>query len=147
MNTIEAEKEYTKGLKALLDGNTPAAMVCFEKAALISPRPVYLSSLGYCIAKERGQVQKGMLLCSEAMESEPGNTVHYLNLGKIYLVAGNRQEAIRIFRNGLGHGPDKEITAQLDAIGTRSSVLFSSLSRSNPLNRYLGLILRKLGIR
>ena len=147
MISIEAEKEFTKGVKALQDGNAVVALTCFEKAAGISPRPVYFSYLGYCIAKERGQVQKGMLLCSEAMESEPENAVHYLNLGKIYLLAGNKQEAIRVFRKGLGFGKDRELTAQLDAIGTRSPVIFGSLSRSNPLNRYLGLLLRKLGFR
>ncbi len=147
MTDREAEKEFSKGVRALKQGDSLAALVCFEKAASLASRPVYSSYFGYCIAKERGQVQKGLLLCSEAIEAEPGNTVHYLNLGRIHLVTGNKPDAISVFRKGLAHGPNGEITSLLDAIGTRKPAIFSFLSRSNPINRYLGLILSKLGLR
>jgi tetratricopeptide (TPR) repeat protein len=142
-----AEKEFARGLKALRDGDTPAALTCFEKAANQARNPHYLSNLGFCIAKERGQVQKGIALCNEALESEPENGLHFLNLGRIYLLAGNKEEAIRVFRKGLGFGPNNEITGILDAIGTRSPLLFPSLSRKNPLNRYLGKLLSWIGFR
>jgi tetratricopeptide (TPR) repeat protein len=142
-----AEKEFERGLKALRDGDTPAALTCFEKATNQARSPHYLSYLGFCVAKERGQVQKGIALCSEALESEPENGLHFLNLGRIYLVAGNKEEAIRVFRKGLGFGQNKEITSILDAIGTRSPLLFPSLSRKNPLNRYLGKVLSWIGFR
>ena len=92
-------------------------------------------------------MQKGMLLCREAMEKEPENSVHYLNLGRIHLVAGDKQEAIRVFRNGLAYGLNQEIIGALDSIGTRSPLVFRSLSRKNPINKFLGIILRKLGLR
>ncbi len=143
----EAEKEFAKGVKALWQGDSLTALVCFEKAAGLAPRPVYSSYFGYCIAKERGQVQKGMQLCSEAIEREPEYAAHYLNLGRIYLVAGNKPEAINVFRKGLAYGPNEEIIGLLDSIGTRNPLIFRSLSRKNPLNKYLGLLLRKIGLR
>jgi tetratricopeptide (TPR) repeat protein len=146
METAE-EKEFERGLKSLHAGDTLAALACFEKAATQGRKPVYLSFLGFCIAKERGQVQKGIALCSEALEREPENVTHFLNLGKIYLVSGNKQEAIRVLRNGLALGLNKEVTDLLDAIGTRKPPLFPALSRKNPLNRYLGQLLSWLGFR
>jgi len=147
VSETKAEKEFAKGLKALQEGNSLAALVCFEKASSLEDRPIYSSYRGFCVAKERGQVQKGMLLCREAMEKEPENSVHYLNLGRIHLVAGDKQEAIRVFRNGLAYGLNQEIIGALDSIGTRSPLVFRSLSRKNPINKFLGIILRKLGLR
>lgn len=147
MTETEAEKEFSKGLKALQEGNTLAALVCFEKAAGLESRPVYSSYLGFCIAKERGQVQKGIVFCREALEREPENTVHYLNLGKIYLLGGNKQEGIGVFRKGLAFGSNPEMIRLLDAIGTRKPPVIRSLSRDNPLNKYLGKLLCKLGLR
>ena len=147
MIETEAEKEFSKGLKALQEGNSLAALGSFEKAAGLESRPVYFSSFGFCIAKERGQVQKGIVLCREALEREPENTVHYLNLGKIYLVAGDKQEAIGVFRKGLAFGQNQEIIGLLDAIGTRKPPLIRSLSRDNPVNKYLGKLLSKLRFR
>jgi len=142
-----AEKEFVRGLKVLQGGDTLAALACFEKAVTQGRKPVYLSFLGFCIAKERGQIQKGIALCSEALENEPENVTHFLNLGKIYLVAGNKQEAIRVLRKGLALGLNEEITDLLDAIGTRKPPLFPALGRKNPLNKYLGQLLSWLGFR
>lgn len=147
MSDAEAEKEFSKGLKALRDGNSVVALTCFEKAAGMASRPEYSSFLGFCIAKERGQVRTGIRLCRDALEKEPENAVHYLNLGRIHLAAGDKQEAIRVFREGLGHGPNREITALLDHIGTRKPPVISSLSRSNPVNKFLGKLLNRLGFR
>ena len=147
VSETKAEKEFANGLKALQEGNSLAALVCFEKASSLEARPIYSSYLGFCVAKERGQIQKGMLYCREAMEKEPENSVHYFNLGRIYLVAGDKEEAIRVFRNGLAYGLNQEIIGALDAIGTRSPQVIRSLSRKNPINKYLGKLLSKLGLR
>ena len=143
----KAEKEFAKGLKALQEGNSLAALVCFEKASSLEARPIYSSYLGFCVAKERGQIQKGMLFCREAMEKEPENSVHYLNLGRIHLVAGDKQEALGVFRKGLAHGPNPEIIELLDTIGTRKPPIIGFLGRDNPINKYLGKLLSKFGFR
>jgi tetratricopeptide (TPR) repeat protein len=147
VSEAEAEKEFSRGLKLLREGNSLAALTPFERAFVLGTRPDYFSYLGFCIAKERGQVQKGTHLCREALAREPDNTVHYLNLGRIHLSAGNKQEAIRVFREGLAHGASQEIADQLNAIGTRKAPMIASLSRNHPLNKYLGIILGKLGLR
>lgn len=147
MSETETDKEFHRGLRALQQGNSVAALTFFERAFVLGASPVYSSYLGYCVAKERGQFKKGMLLCREALEKEPDSTVHYLNLGRVHLVAGNKQEAIRVFREGLARGPNQEIAAQLNAIGTRKPPVIASLSRNNLINKYLGKMLSRLGFR
>jgi tetratricopeptide (TPR) repeat protein len=147
MSETEAEKEFSKGLKLLREGSSLAALACFERAFVLGTRPDYFSYLGFCIARERGQFQKGMHLCREALACEPDNTVHYLNLGRIHLATGNKQEALRVFREGLAHGANQEIADQLNTIGARKPPIVASLGRNHPLNRYLGIILSKLGLR
>ena len=147
VNEAEAAKEYSRGLKVLEEGNSLTALTCFEKACGLGSNPSYSSYFGFCVARERGQVQRGILLCKAALQKEPENPVHYLNLGRIHLAAGDKLEAIRVFREGLGHGPNREIIGLLDAIGTRKSPVIPSLGRDNPINKFLGKLLSKLGNR
>ncbi|HEX8961135.1 MAG TPA: hypothetical protein VF775_06150 [Geobacteraceae bacterium] len=147
VSETEAGKEFTRGLKLLQEGNSLAALTFFERAFVLGDRPEYFSYLGFCIAKERGQVQKGTHLCREALAQEPDKTTHYLNLGKIHLVAGNKPEAIRVFREGLTNGANQEITDLLNAIGTRKPPVIAALGRNHPLNKYLGIILSRLRLR
>ncbi|RPJ09533.1 MAG: hypothetical protein EHM36_04235 [Deltaproteobacteria bacterium] len=147
MSEVEAETHFQRGLKALDEGRSLSALPCFEKAYEMGKKPAYSSYFGFCIAKERGQVQKGTLLCREALEKEPENGVHYLNLGRVLLVAGNKEEALGTFRKGLGHGPNESIMCLLDSIGRRSRPPIPYLDRDNPINKYLGIVLGKLGLR
>jgi tetratricopeptide (TPR) repeat protein len=143
----EAEQEFAKGLSAFQKGNSPAALAHFEKAAQLAPAPLHLSYLGYCIARERGQLKRGIALCQDALAQEPEHAIHFLNLGRIHLVAGNRMEAIKVFREGLAHGQNREIIAELDALGTRKPPVIRFLHRDNPVNKYLGILLHRLGLR
>jgi len=144
MHSAEAEAYFVKGMHSLQNGDPLAAMVSFDKAVKLDEQPVYKSFLAYCLARERGQVRQAIAMCEQALEKEPDNTLHYLNLGRIHLVAGNKPEAIRVFRAGLGQGMNHDIIAELDALGTRNPPIFSCLKRDHPLNRYLGIIFNRL---
>jgi tetratricopeptide (TPR) repeat protein len=147
MTATEAEQEFAKGMAAFRKGNSPAALAHFEKAAQLGAAPLHLSYLGYCIARERGQMKKGIALCQDALAQEPDHAEHFLNLGRIHLMAGNKLEAIRIFREGLANGSNREIIAELDALGARKPPVIRMLRRDNPINKYLGIILHRLGLR
>jgi len=147
MAVSDAEKLFSKGLKALEQGNTVSALACFEKAAQIEDTPRYRSYLAYCIAKERGQHKLSVSLCEEAIAREPAHAGHYLNLGKIYLISKKKTEAIKAFREGMSHEADPRIIAELDRMGIRKSPPIPFLNRNNPINKYLGIVLRKVGLR
>jgi len=136
-----------KGIAAADTGNTLVALVHFEDAVKLDDSPLVRSYLAFCLAKERRQLQKAAALCREALQQEPANPVHYLNLGRIYLLAGQKDRAIQTFRQGLKKGRTPLIVRELKLLGVRKSPVLQSLGREHPLNKYLGMLLNRLGMR
>jgi tetratricopeptide (TPR) repeat protein len=144
---IIAQREFDQGQRELDRGNVLAAMACLEKALTIWDDPLWHSRLGYCVAKERGHLTRAFELCRSAIAHDPRNPIHYLYLGKVHLIAGNQYEALQELRSGMTLGGLPEIEKILAAIGTRRPPVISALSRDNLLNKYLGIILSRLGLR
>jgi len=142
-----AEKEYALGMTALAVDDTLTALACLERALKLQDNPGWHSCLGYCIARERGQQRRGLELCLSALAVEQDNPVHYLNLGRVHLISGDKMEALRVLREGMAKGGSPEIVRLLETLGTRKPSLFPMLHRDNPLNKYLGLFLSRLGLR
>ena len=142
-----AEKEFLRARKELDQGNVLAALAYLERGLKIYDDPRWHSCLGFCIAKERGHVTRGLELCRLSLERDPENGVHYLYLGRIHLVAGNKVEALKVLRQGMQIDDCPEIEQLLAAIGTRKPPVIAALSRDNLLNKWLGFILNRLGIR
>jgi tetratricopeptide (TPR) repeat protein len=147
VNAREAEDLVVKGIAAVENDHNHLALVCFERAAEIDRSPTVCSGLGYCLAAVRGEVEKGISLCQEAISREPDNTFHYRNLGSTLILAGHRDKAIEAFRKGLHIRMDEGIICKIDALGTRKPPVFRSLNRKHFLNRAVGLILNRLGFR
>ena len=135
------------GIACLHDNNRLAALACFDKAFVIGRSPELLSYRSYCIAAERGQIYEALKLCNDALSQEPDNPVHYLNLGRIYLHAGKKEEALLILRKGLSFGENQTIKSLLEKIGTRGRPVFPFLPRGSFLNKYIGLLLHRLKLR
>lgn len=135
------------GIAFLRANNRLAALSCFEKAYRRGKSPELLSYLSYCIAVERGQINDAVKLCTDALSQEPDNSLHYLNLGRIYLHAGKKNEALSTLRQGLSFGENQTIRSILEKIGTREKPVFPFLPRSNCLNKYIGLMLHRLKLR
>lgn len=74
----------------------------------------------------------------------PHISEHYLHLGRIYLLAGKKDFAIKAFRKGLKIRKDARIMEELRQLGIRRFPPFASLSRSHVVNRMAGKILRIL---
>jgi len=140
----KADKEFERACVELNKGHVLSALSHLEKALKIFDNPSWHSFLGFCIAKERGHVTRGMELCRRSMETEPLNSRHNYFLARIYLIDKNKVEAIKILRKGLSHGENTEITKLLDELGSRKPPVFSGLKRDNPVNRITGLLLSRL---
>ena len=142
-----AQKEFDRAQQELDRNNVLAALACLERGLGIRNDPFWHSRLGFCVAKQRGHVTRAFELCRNAIEHDPDNSLHYLYLGKVYLVAGKKLEALEAFRQGMILGGSQEIERILDTIGARKPPVISFLSRDNLLNKYLGIILGRLGFR
>lgn len=143
----DAEKLFARALDALQAGETPSALAFLERALKLHDNPSWHSYLGYCIAKERGQVKKGIDLCNASLRHEPGNAVHHLNLAKVHLVAKQKSESLDALRQGMAAGGSPEIAELLERLGTRKPPVIPFISRDNFLNKYLGMLLAKMHLR
>jgi Flp pilus assembly protein TadD len=135
------------GIAALSSGNTSLALRHLEEAAELDETPELLSHLGYCLAKEKQDFQQAISLCKNALQDESWNSIHYLNLGRSYLLSGRRQDAIRTFRDGLLHENNPRIKEELSRLGTRKYPVIASLPREHPFNKLFGRIFTRLKLR
>jgi len=109
--------------------------------------PEMMSLTGYSLALEAGQFQKGIELCHKAITLDPHNSEHYLHLGRIYILAKKKEQAIKAFHLGLKIRKDARILAEIKRLGSRKPPPFPSLSRGNVVNRLTGKILHTLKLR
>jgi tetratricopeptide (TPR) repeat protein len=135
------------GMAALREEDAALALSFFEKAHTMFQSPISCSFLGYCIAVTGGGMQRARLLCEDALRRDADNPLHYLNLGRVHLLAGNKKGAIEAFEEGLSHGENSEIRDELNQLGSRMEPLLPFLERANPINKYLGMVLKKFGVR
>lgn len=143
----DAEKLSSRALSAFSAGEFSSALAQLERVMKMGDYPQLHSYLGFCIAKERGQVKKGAELCFASLACEPENPAHYLNLARVHQVAGDKLKAIEILRQGMGMGGSEEIVSLLGKLGTRKPPPLRFLSRDHFLNKWLGIGLSRIGLR
>ncbi|QOX78598.1 tetratricopeptide repeat protein [Trichlorobacter lovleyi] len=142
-----AEREYQRACRALDSGNVLAALLLLEAALRQQDNLQWYAMLGYCVARERGQVARGTELCRSALERFPENPEHYYYYARLLLMAGQKAEAVQVLRQGLAHGESPAILNLLQELGTRKPPPIRWLHRNNPLNKYLGILLARTGLR
>jgi tetratricopeptide (TPR) repeat protein len=147
MGQPEVGEVFNKGLLALDNGHIYLALSCFEQATYLAKTPLYCSYLALCLAKVRGHYAEAIMLCSEALRDDPDSAAVYLNFGRVYIMAGERRKAQDILRRGLRCEDSAAILKELDLLGERKHPPFPSLRRGHPLNKIIGKLLRKLGVR
>ena len=107
--------------------------------------PELLSLYGLCIVFAEGRLQKGSILCKIALEMDKEQPELYLNLGRVYMKAGQKNKAILTFRKGLSKtGRNSEMEQELEGLGVRARPPIPFLPRSNFLNKYIGLYLYRM---
>ena len=147
MSKTEAAELFSQAVEALKNGETGAALEFLEKAVSLERNPRYCSNLGVCLAKEKRDFKRAFSLCKEAIKNDPKNSVHFLCLGRVHLIAYQKKDAIRVFNMGLRYEENREIVAELNRLGARKEPVIPLLERENPVNKYLGKIMRKRGDR
>jgi tetratricopeptide (TPR) repeat protein len=146
-------------------GDTLHGLIALECSPHLRSIPAVESYLGYCIAKERGRFRDAVRLCQSALSAEPDNPAHYLNLGRVFLIAQDKAKAIAAFWKGISKAPGAKagvlvkrarlgharehnlILEELQRLGIRKKPLFPSLHSGLPLNRVAGKVLATLGLR
>jgi len=143
MSKMEAEELFTMGMETLENGESAAALTLLEKAVSMERNPLYCSNLAVCLAKEKRDFKLAISLCKEAIRKEPKNSIHFLHLGRVHLLADQKRDALRIFSMGLRNETNQDIIAEMKKFDRRRPPLIPFLERSNPINKTLGKIFYK----
>ena len=134
-----------QGLKAVDAGNYATAMAKLDDAAQLGvPRtPEFDAAYAVCLAALKQQYDQAVSICRWAIDLEPCESGHYLQLGRVYLHANKRKDAIHSFKEGILYRNDPRIMAELRRLGERRRPVFSSLSRGHCLNRVAGKLVAR----
>jgi predicted Zn-dependent protease len=136
-----------KGVEAAEKGYFHSAQVFLDQAAEHRNTPELQTYQAYCLARGQGLMHSAAKICHESIKREPHNSLHFLILGRILLMAGEKDKGIRAFRQGLKASPNPKIINELKMLGLRKPAIFKNLKRAHPLNRLIGRVFSSIGIR
>lgn len=106
-----------------------------EKRVLSNSSSFY----GLCVAMVRRRYAEAVQYCNLSLKSQFMEPDHLANLALVYLERNDRADAIENLHKGLRIQPNHvRINKILDDIGRRQPPVITFLSRSNPLNVWLG---------
>ena len=132
-----------QGIDAARKGNYLAGLTLLGNfyGERINIEPAGLSWYGLCVAMINKNYKQAVECCTVALEGQPKNADHYLNLAKIYLQSGNRKKAVETADRGLGAKPsDPALIALREQLGVRARPAVPFLRRGNPLNVAIGQV-------
>jgi tetratricopeptide (TPR) repeat protein len=165
INMLKAEKPkerkmvslYLEDVEDLLSiNNFEGALKILDNALTEHPfNAILLSYYGYLDAIVNKNYDRGVDLCKTAIEilkeelREEVSLGHgalypvfYLHLGRAYLAAGAKKDAVEVFRKGLESDPeDLDLLREIRRLGMRREPFITFLKRSNPINKYIGMLL------
>jgi dihydrofolate reductase len=143
----DAKKLREKGVEAMQLQLYFLARRCFEQALAHAASPEVASDLAFCQAKSGAPLPEALQSAELALVTLPENARCLFNLGRIQILAGEREKGLATLRKGVQLPNGKEFQAELERMGTRKPPPIRSLSRNHPLNKYLGIMLQRMGLR
>ncbi len=144
--------EYRHAVRSnLREGKLTDAFLLLRQAIVHYPEnPYILSYFGFLQAVIEKRYRSGVDNCRKAIAlmqqgaGKENNRVPaelFLNLGRAYIAAGRRKEAVDSLERGLKHGRSNDLLNELRGIGIRRKPVLPFLDRSNPINKYIGMML------
>ncbi len=149
------KSEYFGEIQQLLRGGDGKSALNTLKHALDTypGDPFFLSYYGCLISVVEDNPKEGIKICEDSIRTLEGAVpfgseffypIFYLNLGRAYLKGNRKKDAVQSFQSGLKSDPDnRDLLWEIKKIGERKKPPLSFLSRSNPINKYIGLLLYK----
>jgi tetratricopeptide (TPR) repeat protein len=153
---VKAPSDYLDDIKNLLAKKNykGAIAVLVEGLEKYPEEPFLLSYYGCLEAVVNKNYKKGIDTCKESLKAlkkklpfgqEFYLPVLYLNLGRAYLAADNKEKAVDAYKKGLKMDPDnRDLLWEMKKLGARKAPPISFLKRSNPINKYIGMVLHKM---
>ena len=145
MDTFESRDLFRRAEIQINRGRYREASALLTHALKISPdNPVYISHLGYCIGM-LGNIDGGLKMCRRASQMAPAVPIVLVNLGRILVETGSRQEARKLFAQAYRiDNTSSPAALELSRLGVRKQPVFPFLHRGHVLNKYLGMLRHRI---
>jgi|WetSurSiteA1Bulk_404760.scaffolds.fasta_scaffold01962_6 tetratricopeptide (TPR) repeat protein len=149
-------KDYVNEVEALIRRNSQkeALVLLIEALEHYPNNPILLSYRGYIEAFVNRRYAEGIKICRQSFKILKDQMplvegfflpVLHLNLGRTYLIANKKKLAYFSFQKGIEiDKKNDDIFKELKKLGVRRKSLFPFLKRSNPLNKYIGILTYEL---
>ena len=146
MTEEEFNEAMGKGIMLLKKGHAIDAVFLFEELIeKVGKNSAAYSLLGLAMAKAKVEIKKAEKYCIEAIKMQPSRADYYNNLAEVYIIARKRNKAIKVLERGAKACKNKKpLLKEWRKLGMRKSPPLPFLSRSNPVNKYLGLLKKKI---
>lgn len=142
---MDIERVIEDGLEMARDGRYKEALIVFEEDLCFTQHPTATSYYAISLAHVEGNYDKAISLCLMAAEKEFYNPEIYLNLGRVFLLNGQKAVAVRAFRKGLKYDSgNMNLLVELKQLGVRKKPVITFLPRQNLFNRYLGRLVARM---
>lgn len=136
---MDANRYIEEGLQLAREGNLADALKVFEEDICFTQSPLAMSYYAVSLASVEKNFDKALSLCLMAAEKEFYNPEIYLNLGRIFLLNGQKSVAYKAFRKGLRFDSgNTAIRDELKKMGMRRRPVISFLPRNSAINKFLG---------
>jgi hypothetical protein len=132
-----------RGVQLCRDGHWEGGLSQLGEAAAgsnaVQLPGVCYAYLGYATARISKQYREGLVLCEYAVKVAMCEPEAYLCLARTLMLMSKRHQALGILNRGLALAPDHPdlLDLRID-LGVRRPPVLRFLSRSNPLNQWLG---------
>ncbi len=149
---VKSPVEYIQEMRGFLKcGERKQAFAIMLHANLLYPdHPIILSYFGWLQALVDRKYHSAVTACKRAFigfkpaDRHNASTIYpilYLNLGRACVAAGKKKEAVDSFAKGLKYDPyHVELKKEMQLLGIRKKAFLPFLSRSNPLNKVVGIL-------
>ena len=142
--------EYHRAVRNhITTGKQNDALVLLRQALVHYPEnPYILSYFGYLQAVVERKYRTGVENCKKALMLMQERNIHtgrsipaelYLNLGRAYIAAGRRKDALESLIKGLKYDRNDDVLNELRSLGIRRRPPLPFLDRSNPINKFIGM--------
>ncbi|MFQ5736149.1 MAG: tetratricopeptide repeat protein [Thermodesulfobacteriota bacterium] len=136
---MDIERVIEDGIELARNGRHEEALGIFEQDLCFTQHPTAMSYYAVCLASVEGNYDKAISLCLMAAEKEFYNPEIYLNLGRVFILNGQKSVAVRAFRKGLKYdNSNMRLLGEMKNLGVRRKPVLTFLPRQNIVNRYLG---------
>jgi len=146
--------KYLRAVKAnLRNGKQEEAYKLLQQASVHYPGDPFILSYYGCFQAVMGKkFRSGVENCRKAIAllkkretfgEELIYPAFYLNLGRAYAAAGKKKDALDAFEKGLQYdNSNNDLLGEMKALGMRKRPVVPFLDRSNPINKYIGMIVK-----